>query len=194
MNTRKVLIIIVATVLIVAGGIGAMVLKNQNDEVVRLKTEVEAKAKAEAMNWPQVEGVYTASSSDSIPQFPTKLSGYRSKSGRDFWGHPFETRGSLRIFQNNEWFGIHQFPNTMNDCSNGVFMIRWRSANPNVRVESSVRYQPDDNSAKTEIGNFGYMSGSNCDQPMFKFTGSSDGATMTLTDIYYELKFWQAAP
>ncbi len=144
------------------------------------------------LSWPQVKGVYIASSSASIPQFPARLSGYRSESGQDFWGHPFRTTGTLRIIQGTGWDGVYQFPNTMNDCSNGVFMIRWRSANPHVRVESSVRYSPEDNSAKTKIGNFGYMSGSNCEQPLFKFTGARDGAN--LTDIYYELKFWQAAP
>lgn len=36
------------------------------------------------------------------------------------------------------------------------------------------------------------LSGTNCDQPMFKFADSRNGDT--LVDIYYELKFWQAAP
>jgi hypothetical protein len=35
---------------------------------------------------------------------------------------------------------------------------------------------------------YGYMYGTNCDQPLFKVTES------TLVDVYYELKFWQAAP
>jgi hypothetical protein len=47
MNTRKLLIIAIA-VLIIVGALGAVVLKRQNDELVRLKTEAEAKVKAEA--------------------------------------------------------------------------------------------------------------------------------------------------
>jgi hypothetical protein len=38
------------------------------------------------------------------------------------------------------------------------------------------------------------MSGSNCEQPMFKFAGTVKGNKSTLVDIFYELKFWQAAP
>ena len=142
--------------------------------------------------WPQTHGEYVAGSSESIPNFPKQLSGYRPESGQDFWAHPFRSIGTLRIFEGNDWNGVYQFPNTMNGCDAGVFMIRWRAANPNVRVESSVRELPEDVSATTKIGSFGYMSGSNCQQPMFKFAGTSDAAT--LTDIYYELKFWQAAP
>jgi len=160
--------------------------------VAQSPSHVSHSAAKAGTGWPQAKGVYVASSSESIPQFPARLSGYRFVSGQDFWGHPFRTTGTLRVFLRNDWDGVYQFPNTMNDCSNGIFMIRWRSANPHVRVESSVRYSPEDNSAKTKIGGFGYMAGSNCDQPMFKFAGASDGST--LTDIYYELKFWQAAP
>jgi len=45
-----------------------------------------------------------------------------------------------------------------------------------------------------KIGSFGYMSGTNCEQPMFKFSGAVNGDKSTLVDVYYELKFWQAAP
>jgi len=29
---------------------------------------------------------------------------------------------------------------------------------------------------------------------MFRFAGAADGNKSTLVDVYYELKFWQAAP
>ena len=32
----------------------------------------------------------------------------------------------------------------------------------------------------------------NCEEPLFKFASTGDSST--LEDIYYELKFWRAAP
>ena len=72
-------------------------------------------------------------------------------------------------------------------------MIRWRLSNPNVLVQSSVRYSKDVK-AEMKAGSFGYMSGTNCEQPMFKFAGARNFDKSTLVDVYYELKFWQAAP
>jgi hypothetical protein len=143
--------------------------------------------------WPKQSGAYIATSSETIPLFPRALSGYRSEEGKDFWNKPFSTKGTIRVFKDQGWQGIWKFPNTMNGCSSGVFMIRWRSADANVHIQTSA-----DNNAtvasrsQTKPGVFGYMAGTNCDQPLFKFAESSDGAT--LVDVYFELKFWQAAP
>jgi hypothetical protein len=144
-------------------------------------------------SWPKDRGVYISTSSESIPAFPRTLSGYRSENDKDFWNKPFHSRGTVRIFQGNEWQGLPKFPNTMNGCSSGVFMIRWRSANQNVLVQSSARYSKDI-PGTMKAGNYGYMSGTNCEQPMFKFESTRDRDKSTLVDVYYELKFWQAAP
>jgi hypothetical protein len=144
--------------------------------------------------WPISKGVYIATSSESIPLFPRTLSGYRSEDGKDFWNKPFPSRGSVRVFEGGDWQGLQKFPNTMNGCAAGVFMIRWRLSDPSVRVQSSARFSSKDTSAMMKSGTFGYMSGSNCEQPMFKFAGAANGNTSTLVDVYYELKFWQAAP
>lgn len=146
------------------------------------------------LSWPKDRGEYIAASSDHIPPFPEKLSGYRSENGKDFWDKPFSSKGTVRIFEGNGWQGLPKFPNTMNGCSSGVFMIRWRSSDPNVRLESSVRYSSKDVSGSTKEGSFGFMSGTNCEQPMFRFAGRRNGDKATLVDVYYELKFWQAAP
>jgi hypothetical protein len=82
----------------------------------------------------------------------------------------------------------------MNGCSNGVFMIRWRSSNPDVRIASNLGYSMEVSSATTKIGAFGYMQGTNCEEPLFKLVSVGNGNQSTLTDLYYELKFWQAAP
>jgi hypothetical protein len=145
------------------------------------------------LEWPKDLGAYIAMSSEEIPLFPSTLSGFRSKDGKDFWNKPFPTKGSIRVFQGKDWDGIWKFPNTMNGCSSGIFMIRWRSADPKVHIQTSaVNNPPVASRWQTKPGAFGYMSGTNCDQPMFKFAESRDGAT--LVDVYYELKFWQAAP
>lgn len=144
--------------------------------------------------WPKKRGVYTATSSETIPLFPHALSGFRSENNKDFWDHIFACRGSIRIFKGSGWSGIPDFPATMNGCSNGVFMIRWRSGLP---IESALGYIEFTHEFKVstapKTGTFGYMYGTNCEQPMFKFVGAASSPD-TLTDVFYELKFWQAAP
>jgi hypothetical protein len=144
--------------------------------------------------WPNTQGEYVASSNERIPPFPTALSGYRSENDRDFWNKSFASRGKLRVFEGGGWQGLPNFPNTMTGCSAGVFMIRWRLSDANARVHSSVRFSREDASATSKTGSFGYMSGNNCQQPMFEFARTVRGHKSTLVDIYYELKFWQAAP
>jgi cyanophycinase len=144
--------------------------------------------------WQTGRGEYGAASSELIPLFPRTLSGYRFENDNDFWNKPFPSRGSIRVFSGDEWQGLQNFPNTMNGCAAGVFMIRWRASDPEVRVQSSVRFSTKDASATMKSGSFGYMSGSNCEQPMFKFGDTDNGNKSTLVDIYYELRFWQAAP
>ena len=142
---------------------------------------------------PKQFGAYITTSSKTIPLFPNALSGYRFEEGKDFWGKPFSSRGTIRVFKGQDWEGISKFPNTMNGCSSGVFMIRWRSAYATDRISTSaVNNAAVASKSETKPGVFGYMSGTNCDQPMFKFADSRNDDT--LVDIYYELKFWQAAP
>jgi hypothetical protein len=56
---------------------------------------------------------------------------------------------------------------TMNGCSVGVFMIRWRSSDTSFHVQSSARYSGTAGSPEIKTGAFGYISGTNCEQPMF---------------------------
>jgi len=105
---------------------------------------------------------------------------------------PFRVSGSTRTFQGKGWEPLPNFPVQMNHCDAGMFMIRWRSANPNVRIESALGYHYTGVIYASKPGQFGYMQGTICEEPLFKFVSSGD--TSTLVDIYYELKFWQAAP
>lgn len=138
--------------------------------------------------WPEEMGAYVAASSETIPHFPEVLSGLRSEDNKDFWGNVFDCRGTIRIFEGNGWEGIHDFPNTMNGCSAGVFMIRWRSSSPDVPIATIVGYSPETTYGEAKTGSFGYMYGTNCEQPLFRVIDSS------LVDVYYELKFWHAVP
>jgi len=144
--------------------------------------------------WPKKEGVYLATSSKTIPLFARALTGYRDAGNMDFWDRPFTLHGTIRIFEGTGWAEIPEFPNSGNHCGEGMFMIRWRSANPDVSVASTLGFSPDTGSVKAKIGSFGYMFGTNCEQPLFKFAGAVKGNKSNLVDIYYELKFWQAAP
>jgi hypothetical protein len=56
-------------------------------------------SKTPRLSWPKNRGVYLAKSSESIPTFPRALSGFRSELNMDFWGKPFNSRGTLRIFE-----------------------------------------------------------------------------------------------
>lgn len=147
------------------------------------------------LSWPKQAGTYVATSSETIPAFPSNLSGFRSDEGKDFWGKPFSVSGTMRVFQGKGWMGIPKFPNTMNGCSSGFFMIRWRTDSPDEPIQSSIRSSAAVGDVKSvRKGAFGYMSGSNCDQPMFNFGNARMRNGSTLVDIHYELKFWQAAP
>jgi hypothetical protein len=82
----------------------------------------------------------------------------------------------------------------MNGCSAGVFMIRWRSASPDVRIVSALGYHYENVIFARKTGAFGYMQGHNCEEPMFRFIGTNKRGESGLIDVYYELKFWRAAP
>jgi hypothetical protein len=151
---------------------------------------------ASSQVWPKRLGVYIAKSSSAIPVFPRVLSEYRfAGKNKDFWGNSFDTDGTTRIFEGNDWTELDKFPNTMNHCSAGVWMLRWRSANPAVRVSTGTANNTYDQGVSNgKTGSYGYMYGSNCEQPYFKFAHAINGNESNLVDIYYEIKFWKAAP
>ena len=167
-------------------GIGVVVLT----AVVGYAFRVWHRRKEHKLAWPKGRGAHVAVSSEAIPAFPDTLTGFRpAGEDKDFWSKPFPSRGSIRVSAGDGWKDIPKFPNTMNGCSHGVFMIRWRSAG--LHVQSTVRYSAGSRGYE-KSGSFGYMSGNNCEQPMFRFGHADNGAT--LVDVFYELRFWQAAP
>ena len=144
--------------------------------------------------WPTKPGVFIATSSETIPLFPRALNRYRSVNNKDYWDRPFSCTGSIRIFEGSGWTVIPDFPTTMNHCSDGVFMLRWRSANPDVRITTALGSFDSTVVSPTKTGKCGYVYSNNCEQLMFKFNGTLNGSDANLADLYYEVKFWQAAP
>lgn len=149
-----------------------------------------------AQVWPKQQGVYIATSSASIPAFPRTLRQYRfAGKNKDYYGESYDTDGNTRIFEGNDWEELYQFPHSMNHCSDGIWMVRWRSANPAVRISTGIANNTYDQGVSNgKTGTYGYMYGTNCEQPYFKFAKATKNNGSNLVDIYYEIKFWKAAP
>jgi hypothetical protein len=144
--------------------------------------------------WTEISNVNITASGEKTPDFPVTFPQYRSaENNKDYWNTPFSWNGTIRIFEGQDWTEIGDFPHTMNHCSDGVFMMRWRSANPDVSIETAVAYSSE-NIVKSKIGKSGFMYGNNCEQPMFKFADTINNNESNLVDIYYEIMFWKASP
>lgn len=141
--------------------------------------------------WPKAEGVYVATTSSKIPAFPRVLSGYRAaRVNHDFWGNSYDWEGSVRVGE--DWTGLDKFPNTQNKCSHGVWMLRWRSGY-GARVRTTKAWS-EENAVGGKTGAFGFMYGHNCEQPLFRIVDNSNEDMSAVGDIYFEIKFWKAAP
>jgi len=138
-------------------------------------------------------GEFRATSRDRIPVFPRALSGYVSEQGKDFSGKPYPVRGSISVEDGSEWKGLRHFPTTRNGCSFGVFMLRWRVSDPAIRVYSTID-NPRKSTANVATGAYGYMYGTICDKPQFKFAKATKPNWPNHVDVFYELKFWEAKP
>jgi hypothetical protein len=143
--------------------------------------------------WPGRMGEFSARSRDRIPVFPVALSGYRSEPNKDFKGKPYLTRGSIHVEDGSEWKGLRHFPKAKDGCSSGLFMLRWRLSDPAIRVYSTID-NPRKSTANVATGAFGYMYGSVCDKPQFKFAKATKPNWSNHVDVFYELKFWEATP
>ena len=185
---KHTLLIITALMLVV----GCSSDKEPIDEIITPITQTQPRP------WSINDGAFPIANSTNLPDFPATINGYRHKPGLDFWGKPYKELGTVRVFSRDGWTELYpSFPNTMNRCHSGVFMVRWRSLNPEVLVESATSY-----SARMSVGldeaaapaTKGIMQGSNCLQPLFKFSRALNNNPSTLVDVAYEIKFWRVAP
>jgi hypothetical protein len=146
---------------------------------------VKGQSRKGRLSWPKKEGAYTATSSATIPAFPRKWSGYRRDSKSD---------GTLRVFEGQGWQTIDELSPQQSGCSGGVFMFRWRVGNPNVRVVTAIGYSTDNIYKRARAGSYGYIYGTFCEQPMFRFADNARDDGSNSVDIYYEVEWWRAAP
>lgn len=135
-------------------------------------------------SWPSDLGTYRTSSSAGIPAFPKRLEGFRPRGDAQ--------SGIIRVFEGKGWTGIHEFEVGANGCSHSLMMVRWRSANAITIQTSTAGSHIDESAPDAPASTHGYMFGSRCDQPAFKF-GKTEG-TSTLVDVFYEVQHWDAAP
>jgi hypothetical protein len=125
------------------------------------------------------------STRSAIPQFPASIPEFYRVPGRDFWNNPVSERGQVRTFGDGEWQSIHQFPNTMNGCNNGVFLLRWRSSNGPVLSAVGTSFSADFKASMPSA--YGYLYGNNCQKPLFKSVRSS-----SINNVMYQIVFFQA--
>ena len=140
--------------------------------------------------WP-VKSFYppraqTVSTRNQIPKFPLSLPEFVRVPGRDFWNKPINERGQVRTFGNESWQTINQFPNTMNGCHNGVFLLRWRSANGPVMSAVGWSTRKADFKASNPAS-YGFMYGTNCQMPLFKSVEKS-----RINNVIYDVFYYQA--
>lgn len=132
---------------------------------------------SEGGSWPTELGAYRTSSSAGIPPFPERLEGYKPSGGPE--------SGVMRVFKGQEWKSLPNVEAAHNGCSHSIWMVRWRSANTITVLTTSEGRDAGEST-------HGYMLGSRCNQPNFKF-GATDGSS-TLVDVFYEIQHWNAAP
>ena len=145
-----------------------------------------------------------------VPDFPTKIKDYvldRSVENQ-----------SIRIFEGLSWTPFltpYRGGNTMS-CKPEIWVIRWRSQNPDVRIDISQTNggfewgdPTDGNGERITDGSFdedsdwvafyepdsfrtgsaGYESGQSCSQPVFRWNSNPAG-NANLADISFEYQIW----
>ncbi len=211
LNTGKWIALVVAVALLsFAAAIGVcFLMNNPTSENVKSVTVDPTPEKTEPVKvWTEGEQVETVDSEDEIPEFPDELVGYSAMpKGTDFWGEPFKSPSSVRVFEGgpadgkeDDWTRVENgngdyFPKTMNGCGAGIWLMRWRSNNDDVVVEAGVGYIGDVKVVElSKEGRYGYMQSSNCYEPLFRFKKAINGNSSSLVDVLYEVKFFEARP
>lgn len=103
---------------------------------------------------------------------------------------------TLRLYGDDKPILIHDFPVTMNGCSQGLSTTRWRSlAGPVTAAVTSFADVPEDvdpsdirdvTSAQAGLVRTEHQ----CDQPVFLQRSESQG----MVDVVIEYQAWRAAP
>ena len=145
-----------------------------------------------------------------VPDFPTKIKDYELD-------RTVENQ-SIRIFEGLGWSPFltpYRTGNTMS-CNPEIWIVRWRSQNPSVKIKVSGTYGGFDAGDPTDffgepitdgsfdedsdwvafyepekflIGGAGYQSGPSCSQPVFKWDSNPAGDA-NLADVSFEYQIW----
>jgi hypothetical protein len=157
--------------------------------------------------WNRSPDIVIVDSMEKILEFPDRLPGFAAMpDGVNYWNEPFKTRGTVRLFQGDDstkWQSLPSsnnedtgFPGSMNRCGAGMWLVRWRADHPHALIEAAVGFNWEDDPVvlKSKIGRFGYMKGTKCDEPMFRFSKMTDGSTSQMIDLRYEIRFFEVRP
>lgn len=145
-----------------------------------------------------------------VPSFPTKI--------KDYVLDRTVENESIRIFEGDNWRPFltpYRTGNSMS-CKPEIWVVRWRSQNPSVRVDISGTYGGFDAGDPTDSlgepitdgsfdedsdwvaffepekfisGSAGYEIGQSCYQPVFKWNSNPAGDA-NLADISFEYQIW----
>jgi hypothetical protein len=145
-----------------------------------------------------------------VPDFPTKI--------KDYVLDRTVENQSIRIFEGLGWSPFltpYRTGNTMS-CQPEIWVVRWRTQNPSVKLNISGTYGGFDAGDPTDFfgepitdgsfdedsdwvafwepekfitGSAGYQSGPSCSQPVFKWDSNPAGDA-NLADVSFEYQIW----
>lgn len=153
--------------------------------------------------WDSSAGIHTVLTLKEVQPFPDTYGDYNLVTGEvDATGGQFKPTGriDLNTTGNEEWFSVPDgfggtFAKTSQGCEDGMWMIRWRSKDRHQTVVSSKYYTPRGAIiAPSALGPYGFMVGSNCEEPLFRIYDEAEGFTgPTEASVEFEIRFWRTS-
>lgn len=136
---------------------------------------------------------------NDLPELPEEIPGYIRYEGVDSAGLSGTVRtGEIRVFQSeSKPEVIWDFSTRMNNCLSTIWVLRWKSTNPDVLIK--VSHEIDSygvplisglNPWNAPAAAAGIMSNSACLQPGFVFGGSLNGNPSNLVDVALEWSYF----
>jgi hypothetical protein len=131
--------------------------------------------------------------SSKLPSFPQSITDYRLVSNFRVDGY-----AEFRLFEGDDYLLPQYFVEngTTMSCQPKIWIMKWRSDNPDVELKVSGIDVPIGNEPIGEptTGSAGYISGNSCIAPGFKFFRAINQNESNLVDVIYELQIWEYEP
>lgn len=122
-----------------------------------------------------------------VPEFPRKVRGFQLD------GTSVQTE--TRLFEPEGWKALIPLDRGLaGHCDSWMWVVRWRSRNPDVVVASGLldtALPPPYSPLRMTKGGAGYMTGSACVSPGLRFDSTLNGNASNLVDIDYEYQVWR---